>query len=238
MDRSASRRPGNSEALPPRGRETKGRRAERLASILEELHRLYPVADCALDHRNAFELLVATILSAQCTDKTVNLVTPALFERYPDAAALAAAKVPTLEKLIYSTGFYKNKAKNLKAMAERLQAEHGGNVPDTMEALLRLPGVARKTANVVLGTHFGIAVGIVVDTHVGRLARRLGLTREQNPVAVERDLTAQVPRDDWVWISHALIWHGRLVCDARRPKCAECTLGGLCPARAMFATGP
>ena len=202
---------------------------ERLSGILDELHRLYPEVDCALDHRNAFELLVATILSAQCTDKTVNTVTPALFDRYPSPEALAAARLPTLEKLIYSTGFFRNKAKNIKAMAQALVDRHDSEVPKTMEELLELPGVARKTANVVLGTFFGIAVGVVVDTHVGRLSRLLGLTKETNAVAVERDLVAIIPKDDWIWLSHALIWHGRLVCPARRPRCGECSLNALCP---------
>ncbi len=206
--------------------------AERRRSrrIIDEFHHLYPAVDCALEHRNPFELLVATILSAQCTDKTVNTVTPALFDRYSDPESLAKARIPTLEKLIYSTGFYRNKAKNLKAMAQALVTRHGSKVPQTMDELLGLPGVARKTANVVLGTAFGIAVGVVVDTHVARLSRRLGLTTQKTPVAIERDLIELLPKDEWIWISHALIWHGRLVCDARKPRCSECTLAKDCPA--------
>ena len=219
-----------------RGKRTPKVEPERLSGILDELHRLYPEVDCALDHRNAFELLVATILSAQCTDKTVNTVTPALFDRYPTPEALAAARLPTLEKLIYSTGFFRNKAKNIKAMAQALVDRHDSQVPNTMEELLELPGVARKTANVVLGTFFGIAVGVVVDTHVGRLSRLLGLTQETNAVAVERDLVAIVPQHDWIWLSHALIWHGRLVCPARRPRCGECSLNALCPSAASTET--
>ncbi len=229
MPRSAS--DSDEQPRPSRRRESKLRRAERLSAVQVELRRLYPDVDCALLHRNAFELLVATILSAQCTDKTVNLVTPALFAQYPDAASLAAAEPARLEKLIFSTGFYRNKAKNLIAMATLLVQDFDGEVPRTMEELLRLPGVARKTANVVLGTAFGIAVGVVVDTHVGRLAQRLHMTGADNPVAIERDLMQVVSQADWVWFSHALIWHGRLVCAARRPRCSVCTLAPHCPSR-------
>ena len=227
-------RPSPSERMPPKGRESKARRAERCTAILAELHRLYPEVECALEHKNAFELLAATMLSAQCTDKTVNSVTPALFARYPDAEAMAEASIESLEKLVYSTGFYRNKAKNLKAMAARLVAVHDSVVPQSMDELLELPGVARKTANVVLGSFFGIAVGIVVDTHVGRLARRLAWTREKGAVPVERELCALIPDSDWIWLSHALIWHGRLVCDARKPRCHGCSLAALCPSAALF----
>ena len=196
------------------------------------LRRAYPDANCALEHRTPFQLLVATILSAQCTDVRVNIVTKELFARYPDAESLAAAPRPTLERLVHSTGFFRNKAKNLKGTARQLVAEHGGRVPDTMEALLALPGVARKTANVVLGNAYGKNEGVVVDTHVGRLSRRLGLTTHDDPVKVERDLMALVPRADWTWVAHALILHGRAICGARGPRCGECPLAPDCPSAA------
>lgn len=204
---------------------------ERVDAVLRELHRLYPEVDCALTHRNPYELLTATILSAQCTDETVNKVTPALFEAFPLPADLARASQASVEKLIYSTGFYRNKAKNIRGMARRVVEEFDGEVPRTMDELLSLPGVARKTANVLLGTAFGLPEGIVVDTHVGRISRRLDLCRQKDPVKVERELCELVPREDWIWFSHALIWHGRGVCDARRPRCEECTLRELCPGR-------
>jgi endonuclease-3 len=197
--------------------------------LLRRLKKSYPDAHCALDHRTPFELLVATILSAQCTDVRVNLVTPAVFARYPTAKALGAARQEDVEALIRSTGFFRNKAKNLIAMATALVEHHGGEVPAEMDALRVLPGVGRKTANVVLGNAFGINAGIVVDTHVVRLSRRLGLTRHTDPVKIEADLMALVPRRDWTLVSHLLIWHGRSVCIARRPKCAECVLNDLCP---------
>ena len=222
-----------SQLLPQR--QSKASVRERLPAVLAELKRLYPEVDCALDHENAFQLLAATILSAQCTDERVNLVTPALFARFPGPAELAEAAQEDVEQLIYSTGFYRNKAKNLIGMARGIVQDHGGDVPRTMEELLALPGVARKTANVVLGTAFGIAVGVVVDTHVTRLARRLGWTRNEGAVPIERDLVALLPEELWIWISHALIWHGRRVCDARKPSCAECTLASSCPSRELFA---
>lgn len=197
--------------------------------LLAALHRLYDGADCALRHRNAFELLVATILSAQCTDERVNKVTPALFRRYPTPSKMAKAPLPELEGLIRSTGFFRQKAKSLSVTAQRLATDHGGKVPRTMEALLALRGVARKTANVVLGNAYGIASGVVVDTHVGRLSRRLGLTRHTDPVKIEKDLTRKIPAADWIWFSHALITHGRTVCDARRPRCGDCPVRALCP---------
>ncbi|MAE77361.1 MAG: endonuclease III [Planctomycetes bacterium] len=214
---------------------TERARRARAKRVLPGLRELYPQVDCALDHADAFQLLAATILSAQCTDKTVNTVTPALFRRYPNPAAMARAAPAALEKLVYSTGFYRNKAKNLRAMAKTVVEQHGGEVPRTMDELLGLPGVARKTANVVLGTAWGVAVGIVVDTHVQRLSQRLALTEETAPVAIERDLMRIVPQADWIWLAHALIWHGRLVCDAKRPRCGECTLARICPAAATFA---
>lgn len=201
--------------------------------VLTLLKSAYPDAHCALDHLTPFELLVATILSAQCTDLRVNMVTPALFARYPTAKALAEADQGEVEELIRSTGFFRNKARNLIGMATGLVERHRGEVPPDMEALRVLPGVGRKTANVVLGNAFGINDGITVDTHVGRLSKLLGLTRHADPSKVERDLMALVPVEDWTLISHLLIWHGRQVCIARRPRCGECLLNALCPAASL-----
>jgi endonuclease-3 len=197
--------------------------------VWEVLTELYPDAFCELDHRNAFELLAATILSAQCTDKRVNMVTPALFAAYPNAYALANAKQEDVERIVQSTGFYRSKAKNLIGMATALVEQHGGEVPADMDALTPLPGVGRKTANVVLGNAFGINVGVVVDTHVGRIARRLGLTSETDAVKIEQDLMPLFPRDEWTMVSHRMIWHGRRLCDARKPRCGECPLANRCP---------
>ena len=193
------------------------------------LEKAYPDAKCALHHRDAYELLVATILSAQCTDVRVNLTTPALFQRYPDAPALAGADRGALETMIKSTGFFRNKAKSLAGMAAAVVKDHGGLVPHTMEELTALPGVGRKTANVVLGNVFGINEGVVVDTHVARLAKLMGLTKETDPVKIERDLMALFPRDDWTLLSHLLIEHGRKICIANRPKCGECVVADRCP---------
>ncbi|HEX9054925.1 MAG TPA: endonuclease III [Gemmatimonadales bacterium] len=201
----------------------------RSPAILDRLKRAYPDARCALDHRNAFELLVATILSAQTTDVRVNLVTPRLFSRYPNAAALARARQADVEAIIKSTGFFRNKARSIIGMAQAVVADHGGKVPGTMDELLTLPGVGRKTANVVLGNAFGLNEGVVVDTHVGRLSKLLGLTRQTDPVKIEQALMKLFPRDDWALLSHLLIFHGRRVCIARRPKCGECVLADLCP---------
>ena len=197
--------------------------------VVRGLQRLYPDVTCALHHRDAFELLVATILSAQCTDVRVNLVTPALFGRYPDARALAQAEQAEVEGLIYTTGFFRAKAKNLIAMARQIVALHGGEVPRDLDALTALPGVGRKTANVVLGTAFGLASGVVVDTHVKRLARRLGLTAGTDPKLIERELIAVVPRKQWIDLSHRLIAHGRKVCAALLPKCPDCAMAAICP---------
>lgn len=210
-------------------RESKAARRVRALEILARLKREYPDAHCELDHRDPFELLVATILSAQCTDARVNLVTPELFRKYPDAAALAVAKQEDVEELIRSTGFFRNKAKSLIGMARALVADHDGEVPDTMEELRPLPGVGRKTANVILGNAWGINEGITVDTHVKRIAKLLGLTRETDPEKVERDLMELFPQQDWTLLSHLLIWHGRRVCIANRPRCGECVLADLCP---------
>ena len=190
---------------------------------------LYPDAHCELDFRNAFELLVATVLSAQTTDVRVNLTTPALFAAYPDAHALAAAPIEHLEELVKSTGFFRMKAKNIQGLARALVERHGGEVPADLDALVQLPGVGRKTANVVLGNAFGINHGVVVDTHVGRLSVRLGLTPETDPVKVEQALMPLFPRDAWTMLSHLLIFHGRRVCDARKPRCGECSLAEVCP---------
>ncbi len=203
--------------------------AARLPEILRLLHAAYPDAACALDHRNALELLVATILSAQCTDERVNKVTPALFARFPDAQALAEADRTELEEMIHSTGFYRNKAKNIQEACRRLVTVYDGQTPANMADLLTLPGVARKTANVVLGTSYGIADGVVVDTHVKRLSERLGLTTQSDPEKIERDLMALAPQDEWIDLSHLLIFHGRRVCDARKPKCSACVIADLCP---------
>ncbi|HWY86482.1 MAG TPA: endonuclease III [Gemmataceae bacterium] len=203
-------------------------RKPRVRRILNILAKLYPDAHCALNHDNPLQLLVATILSAQCTDVRVNLVTPALFASYPDAAAFAEADIVALEKAIQSTGFFRNKARNIKACCRLLVDQHGGQVPATMEELVPLPGVGRKTANVILGNAFAIP-GITVDTHVGRLSRRLGLTMAEDPVKVERDLMALVPKKDWTLFSHRLIFHGRQVCFARKPNCQGCALAKVCP---------
>lgn len=197
--------------------------------VVRGMAREYPGAECALTHRSALELLVATILSAQCTDRRVNQVTPGLFARYPDAPAFAASDPDELETLIHSTGFFRNKARSIRGACRKIVEEHGGAVPDTMEALLTLPGVARKTANVVLGTWFGKAEGVVVDTHVFRISHRLGLTAKQNPAQTERRLMALLPRKEWNDYSHRVIHHGRAVCLARNPKCRECSLEALCP---------
>jgi endonuclease-3 len=199
------------------------------AQIVRRLKAAYPDAHCALDFRNPYELLCATILSAQCTDKRVNMVTPALFARYPDAAALADAEPGELEEMIRSTGFFRSKAKSLIGMARALVARHGGQVPDDMESLVVLPGVGRKTANVVLGDAFDRREGIVVDTHVTRLSNRLGLTKLGDAVKIEQVLLPLFPREHWTKISHLLIEHGRQVCDAKKPRCGDCILADLCP---------
>ena len=204
-------------------------RKARARKIISRLKREYPDATCALQHRTAVELVVATILSAQCTDARVNIVTPHLFAKYRTAADYATADPRVLEREIQSTGFFRNKTKSIIGMAQALVERHGGEVPQTMEELTALPGVGRKTANVILGTWFQKNEGVVVDTHVHRLSRLLGLTRQDDPVKIEHDLMAIVPQDDWTWFSHTLIHHGRAVCIARRPRCADCVLNRLCP---------
>jgi endonuclease-3 len=225
--KTIKRKPAAKKKAPRRA----ARRAtpEIAAEYYGRLRTAYPHAHCALNHRNAYELLVATILSAQCTDVRVNMVTPALFAKYPDAGALADADRGELETLIKSTGFFRNKSKSLIGMARAVTEKHDGNVPRTMDELTALPGVGRKTANVVLGNVFGINDGIVVDTHVARLSKRMGLTRDTDPVKIERALMPLFPRDEWMMLSHLLIEHGRRICDAKKPKCGECVLADLCP---------
>lgn len=196
--------------------------------IVAALRKGYPEAECALRHENPFQLLVATILSAQCTDERVNIVTKSLFAKYPGPRELATLPLPKLEKEIQSTGFFRNKAKNIHGCCEALLNEHGGEVPRDLESLVKLPGVGRKTANVVLGTAFGIASGVVVDTHVTRISNRLGLTKETDAVKIERDLMQRLPKKEWIMFSHRVIHHGRRVCKARKPLCGQCTLSELC----------
>jgi endonuclease-3 len=210
-------------------RESKGARRERANEIFDLLLEEYPDARCALEHRNAYELLVATILSAQCTDARVNRVTPSFFQRFPDAKSLSEARQEEVEQIIHSTGFFRNKAKSLIGMGIEVVEHHGGEIPRTMKELVRLPGVGRKTANVVLGNAYGIADGVVVDTHVGRLSRLLRLTREKSPEKVERDLMELFPQERWTLLSHLFIFHGRAVCVARSPRCEGCVLSHLCP---------
>jgi endonuclease-3 len=208
---------------------------------LEYIRRLeatYPDAKCSLDHHDAYQLLVATILSAQCTDARVNMVTPDLFARFPDPAALADAEPEDLENRIKSTGFFRNKTKSLLGMARAVVDRHGGEIPRTMDELTHLPGVGRKTANVVLGNAFGINEGIVVDTHVTRVSFRLGLTRQTDAVKIEQDLVKVVPREKWTLFSHLLIFHGRAICVARRPLCETCPLWDLCPSSLVAPVGP
>jgi endonuclease-3 len=212
---------------------------EYAAEIYRRLVEHYPNAHCALDYTTPFQLLVATILSAQCTDKRVNIVTPALFAKYPTPAAMAAASIEDLEELIRTTGFFRSKAKNLLGMATALDSQYGGDLPREMDALVKLSGVGRKTANVVLGNAFNKNEGVVVDTHVGRVSHRLGLTKQKDPVKVEQGLVKLFPREDWTLLSHLFIEHGRRICDARRPKCEMCFLNDLCPSsRVSLPTQP
>ena len=205
--------------------------------LIDRLRNAYPDAACALEHRSPFQLLVATILSAQCTDARVNMVTPGLFARYPDAAAMSQVSQKELEEIIRSTGFYRNKAKAIRAASARLMEEFGGTVPRSMEELLTLAGVARKTANVVLGVAYGLSEGVVVDTHVHRISHRLGLSRGKNVEEVERDLMRLLPQEDWIDFSHLLIFHGRRTCVARSPNCVECPVVDLCPSGPYFLAG-
>lgn len=205
--------------------------------ILRLLRETYPDASCELDFRNPLELLVATILSAQCTDKRVNLVTPALFAKYPSAADFARAPLEEIEEAIRSTGFYRNKARNIQACCRKLVERHGGEVPSSMEALIQLDGVGRKTANVILGSAFGISEGVVVDTHVIRLSNRLGFTTEQDPEKIERTLMNLVLQNEWTLFSHRLVWHGRRRCAARKPDCEHCELASDCPRTGVLVSG-
>lgn len=218
--------PKKSFSLP---REAAAKRRERAGEIVRRLRETYPDAKCALDHKNAFQLLVATILSAQCTDKRVNMTTPALFARYPTPHDLAAAPAADVQELIKPTGFYNNKTKSIQGAARTLELEFNSEVPATMPDLLTLPGVARKTANVVLGTAFDKNEGVVVDTHVARLSRRMGLSKETEPTKIEQNLMALIPRADWTMFSHLLIFHGRECCYAIKPRCAGCSVNDLCP---------
>ena len=218
---------GRRQKQPARPK-TAAERKQRLGEILRGLDEMYPQATCALHHRNPWELLVATILSAQCTDKRVNEVTPGLFAKYPTPADFAAARPEVVANDIRSTGFFNNKAKSLVGAGKRVVAEFGGKVPKTMEEMLTIPGAARKTANVVLGTAYGIASGVVVDTHVQRIARRLDLTRNTDPGKIEQDLVKILPKEKWILFSHQIILHGRALCVARNPKCGECKLNPLC----------
>ena len=219
----------SSGSVPRRRRESKAARQARVAEITQRLAARYPAVTTALDHRSAWELLVATILSAQSTDVVVNQVTPELFRRYPTPADLAAADRAEVEAAIHATGFFRNKARSIQGAAAYLVEHHGGEVPETIDELVELPGVGRKTANVVLGTFFSRNEGVVVDTHIGRLTRRLGLTSMKDPVKVERDLMALVPMEEWTIFSHRLIWFGREVCAAKDPRCDRCELADLCP---------
>ena len=214
-------------------RESRKALRERGARIYDFLEVEYPEARTALEHANPFELAVATILSAQCTDERVNMVTPALFRRFPDAAALAGAPLEELEGIIHSTGFFRSKARNLVGMARAVMAEYGGELPRSLAELTRLPGIGRKTANVILGNAFGVDEGVVVDTHVKRLSGRLGLTAEKTPERIELDLMEVFPRERWTPLPHLLIFHGRRVCVARKPRCRECVVAALCPSASL-----
>lgn len=204
-------------------------RKQRALKIARQLAKTYADVECALKHDNPFQLLAATILSAQCTDERVNMVTPALFVKYPTPASLAASKQADVEKIIQSTGFFRAKATNLRGMAQALVEQFGGELPRTLDEMVSLPGVGRKTANVVLGTAFGLPTGVVVDTHVKRLTRLLGLTKNLDPVKIEHDLAALLPKSEWINFSHRLIHHGRRICNARKPNCPGCPLLKLCP---------
>src|SRR5438876_3924157 len=237
---SAKKKPVKTKPVKVTGKAAAGKKAgtnyddplapKRVTEILKRLDERYPQVTCALQHKSAWELLVATILSAQCTDVRVNIVTPVLFRKYPTVEAFAALKPEQLEPDIRSTGFFRNKSKSLVGAAQRIVNEFGGQVPDDMEKLLTVPGAARKTANVVLGTWFKKAEGVVVDTHVHRISRRLELTKNDDPRTIEQDLVRILPREKWILFSHQIIWHGRKLCIARKPKCADCALENICHA--------
>jgi len=242
MPKKTKTRRAAAKRRPARKRESQDARKQRAAAILPELHELYPKADCALEYDSPFQLLVSTILSAQCTDERVNMVTPGLFNRFPTVRDIAEADPAEVEQMIRSTGFYRNKTKSIIGAAKAIHERFGGKVPDTMDELIELPGVARKTANVVLGTWFNKNDGVVVDTHIGRLAHRLSLTwrsrDDKDAVKIERDLMEVFPRDEWTFVGHALIWHGRKVCTARKPDCKRCTLSPHCPSAFQFDKQP
>jgi endonuclease III len=216
---------------PARGKKPASRRDPRTLApqVVVRLAADYPDVTCALENESAFELLIATILSAQCTDERVNMVTPELFRRWPTPADMAAAPIPALEKVIHSTGFYRNKAKNIKACSRELTEKYDGEIPRDIERMIELPGVGRKTANVVLGTCYGLATGVVVDTHVTRISRRLGLTKHTDATKIEKDLMQLVPQNEWVNFAHRMIHHGRRICMARKPKCDDCSMRTFCP---------
>jgi len=224
-------RSGKSAAARPAAPNRAGTAPKRVRAILQKLDEAYPDVTCALEHRNAFELLISTILSAQCTDVRVNQVTKTLYQKYRTPKDFAYANPSELEQEIRPTGFFRSKTKSIMGASKRIVDDFGGEVPRTMEQLLTLPGVARKTANVVLGCAFGIAVGVVVDTHVIRLSNRLDLSRNSDPRKIEQDLMRVIPQDKWILFSHQLIWHGRKICQARNPRCAECNLERLCYAK-------
>lgn len=236
--KTTGQKPSQRAPLVARSPRTKADRQVIATATLDRLSREYPDAHCELDFRNAFELTVATILSAQCTDVRVNMVTPVLFKKYPTAKELAKADSNDVEEIIKSTGFFRAKTKSLLSMASTLENDFGGEVPQTLPELIKLGGVGRKTANVVLGNAFNINEGIVVDTHVQRLSRRLGLTREADAVAIEQALIPLFPRDSWTLISHLLIWHGRRVCLARKPLCERCVLNDVCPSAELSGEVP
>ena len=221
----------------PKRPKTAAERRARVDRILRGLDQMYPNATCALDHRDPWQLLVATILSAQCTDKRVNLVTPGLFAKYPTPRDFAAVRPEVLANDIRSTGFFNNKAKSIVGAAKKVVQEFGGKVPKTMEEMLTIPGAARKTANVVLGTAYGVAVGVVVDTHVQRVSRRLDLTKNTDPTKIEQDLMKAIPKARWILFSHQIIHHGRALCQARKPRCAECLLDPVCYAKDKTVAG-
>jgi endonuclease-3 len=233
MAAKSKKKPSKKKSAPakPKAARAAGTDPKRVAAILAKLDEAYPNATCELKHENAFQLLIATILSAQCTDVRVNQVTETLFKKYPDAKAFVYATPSELEQEIRPTGFFRNKTKSVMGASKSILEKFGGQVPRTMEEILTLPGVARKTGNVVLGTAYGITSGVVVDTHVLRLSNRLDLTRNEDPEKVEQDLMKIIPQEKWIQFSHQLIWHGRRVCHARKPKCIECNMESLCYAK-------
>jgi endonuclease-3 len=229
MPKKSAGKRGVAAGKPVRAKPGSKATKEQAAAVAKGLAKEYGDAECALVHKNPFELMVATILSAQCTDQRVNMVTPDLFKKWPTPQAMATAEIGQLEKTIQSTGFFRNKAKSILGCSQKLVELHGGKVPQTLEELVKLPGIGRKTANVVLGTAFGIPSGVVVDTHVTRLCNRLGLTKHTNAVKIEQDLIKLLPQEEWINFSHRLIHHGRRICNARKPRCGECMLLEICP---------